>query len=477
MPDILKSAQSQINDAAQQANISATVLPPTEPIPPQPKETALLPQVTTTDDVSNTLDLPFSLRGSNDHADEHKNTLPLEPDPESTIPPHIDKKRRGSNKSLIVAVLLFLLATLPLAVTFTSQQRQLADLRGRAQEGPYADNIEYYGCIKDGGTPEECSKGKNLSLPSGYRCTSGESCDSGVCYSGQCVPNDNTEYYGCIKDGTDPEVCKQGKNLRLPNDYKCTSGTTCASGYCSPTGKCDTKPTTTAGTTTSTGGTPITTLAPGTSQCQNGDQNRDQGSWLICECANGCSYKTDTTEGSGGSGWVCDQNCHTVPAGTRPSGACTQIDWVHSGSSNYCGVAEINCPASCQTGGSTTTTTGGTTTTTTTSENPTATPTPTTVPGGTCELIKVYDAAGTEITQAVRDGTKKLALGEEVTIATSKGNATKARFRIQGIADWTENDPSKTTTTEYRLSITIPSTMTQAQGTFEVEVYVNGVWK
>lgn len=459
MPDILKSAQTQIDDSAQQIGAPAAAPPPADPAP-------------------EALNLPYSSRGEKDLMDDKKVDLPQEPVPISVVPPPVAKKH--GNKSLLLAVILFLVATLPLAVYFTSQQRQLNDLRGRAQEGPYSDNIEYYGCIKDGGTPEECSKGKNLSLPSGYRCTSGASCDSGVCYSGQCVPNDNTEYYGCIKDGTDPEVCKQGKNLRLPNDYKCTSGTTCASGYCSPTGKCDTKPTTTAGTTTLTSGTPITTLAPGTNQCQNGDQNRDQGKVLVCTCAQGCSYKKDDTEGSGGSGWVCDQNCNVYDADKIPAlGSCYQIDFIHQGTNQYCGVKNINCGGSCQTGGSTTTTTGGTTTTTTTSENPTATPTPTPtpVPGGTCELIKVYDAAGTEITQAVRDGTKKLALGEQVIIATSKGNATKARFRIQGIADWTENDTSKTTATEYRLGFTIPSTLTQAQGTFEVEVYVNGQWK
>ncbi|MEK9143543.1 MAG: hypothetical protein AAB481_02870 [Patescibacteria group bacterium] len=164
-------------------------------------------------------------------------------------------------------------------------------------------------------------------------------------------------------------------------------------------------------------------------------------------------------------------------------GECGQIDWLDT-NNNYCGVKEQNCGGSCA--GTTTTTTGGTTTTTggtttTTTNNPTATPiptpTPTPVPGGTCELIKVYDAAGADITLAVSNGTKKLALGEQVIIATSKGNATKARFRIQGIADWTENDTSKTTATEYRLGFTIPSTLTQAQGTFEVEVYVNGQWK
>lgn len=132
---------------------------------------------------------------------------------------------------------------------------------------------------------------------------------------------------------------------------------------------------------------------------------------------------------------------------------------------------------------------GGSTPTTTTQNappreiNPTpipttaATSTPTPTPGPTCETIRIYDSSGADITAGLKDGSKKLAIGEEVTIATSKGTATKARFRIQGVADWAENDTSKTTSTEYRLTIRIPAALTQTQGTFEVEVFVGGVWK
>lgn len=109
---------------------------------------------------------------------------------------------------------------------------------------------------------------------------------------------------------------------------------------------------------------------------------------------------------------------------------------------------------------------------------PTATLTPTPVPpGGTCEAIKVYDANNNDITAVIKNGSRKLTTGESIILATPKGQATKARFRIQGIADWTENDTTKTTDTEYRLEFQIPTTMTQAQGTFEVEVFVSGVWK
>lgn len=108
---------------------------------------------------------------------------------------------------------------------------------------------------------------------------------------------------------------------------------------------------------------------------------------------------------------------------------------------------------------------------------PTAIPTPTPPVGGICEYIRIYDANGQDITAAVRNGTKKLAIGETITLATLKGNATKARFRIQGITTFEENDPSITTGTEYRRSIQIPSTITQAQASFETEVFVNGQWK
>lgn len=94
-----------------------------------------------------------------------------------------------------------------------------------------------------------------------------------------------------------------------------------------------------------------------------------------------------------------------------------------------------------------------------------------------CEAIKVYDTNNNDITAVIQNGTRKLTLGETVILATPKGQATKARFRIQGVAEWAENDTTKTTDTEYRLAFQIPTTITQTQGTFEVEVFINGAWK
>lgn len=396
MPDILKSAQTQIDD----------------------------------------LDLPFSSRGHD---------LPQEPEPIPVVPPPVAKKH--SNKSLILAVILFLVATLPLAVYFTSQQRQLADLRGRAQEGAYPTC--QYTCVP---AAVECRDGGGVQVS--QTCSSGR---IGVC----CNFGSNTPP---ITRGTTPIITTTVTPGSCGNAGQacCPSNRTDGGNICNGNLYCN--------------GSTCQSTAPA-NLCQ-GSQGSGQTAGTKCKiyrCGSKCN-----------NGNQCNLGESIVDCGTN-LGECGQIDWIDT-NNNYCGVKEQNCGGSCagstttSTGGSTTTTTGGTTTTTTTT-NPTATPTatptptPTPIPGGTCELIKVYDAAGTEITQAVRDGTKKLALGEQVIIATSKGNATKARFRIQGIADWTENDTSKTTATEYRLGFTIPSTLTQAQGTFEVEVYVNGQWK
>lgn len=375
------------------------------------------------------LDLPYSIHGSG---------LPPEPEPEPTptIPSPVDKKH--GNKSLVLAVLLFLVATLPLAVYFTSQQRQLADLRGRAQEGPYpctSPNV----CVT---SPLECRDGGGQQVS--QSCPSGR---IGVCCnfgSGTNTPTPTPTPQGgaCPGKGGLGQVCRVPQNCNnLPN---CDGTLACISGVCQQA---------TAGQCGSSGRCRIhicdkcSNYGGGLDECRSGGQEADCASAVV------------------------------------PAGQCGQVD-ILDGSGSYCGVKQQACTGSCSGGPAPTTPPpGGTpppesTPTPTTPPGNTPTPTPTPVPGGTCELIKLYDAAGTtEITQAVRDGTKKLALGEQVIIATSKGNATKARFRIQGVADWTENDTSKTTATEYRLGITIPSTLTQAQGTFEVEVFVNGVWK
>lgn len=459
MADILKSAQTQIDDAAGQIGATPT---PSIPPPPVPKaqdsnhseklpllaspEETLLPSAASSltspgesETILKDLHLPFSSHAES-HMTEEKPTetdnAPGEPLPAPVIHPAIHKKR--GNKFLLLAVLLFLFATIPLAVFFVSQQGQLADLRGKAQvPGPYP--------------------GQPCSPPNAIQCFADQK-------KHWCDPATNTWSTGgdsCI-----------GTNKCVISDYFCDGIQCTARNAMLNNGTCGNVPSTSTNCNPRCNGEV-------TNQCQNGEQNRDQGKVLVCTCSQGCSYKKDDTEGSGGSGWVCDENCNVYDNDKIPSlGSCYQIDFVHQGTNQYCGVKTIQCDGSCQTGATDPTPTPGETNPTPTPTPPLeSTPTPTPIPGGTCEVIKVYSVEDTDITQEIKDGTKKLALGEQIILATSIGSATKARFRIQGIADWTENNPDETTETEYRLSITIPTTLTQAQGTFEVEVFVDDQWK
>ncbi|MBI2404989.1 hypothetical protein HYV22_02315 [Candidatus Gottesmanbacteria bacterium] len=140
--------------------------------------------------------------------------------------------------------------------------------------------------------------------------------------------------------------------------------------------------------------------------------------------------------------------------GTQPSGTCTQIDYVHQGTESYCGVAQINCPASCQKAGAV--------------AAPVATATPTPVPlASQCLRIKVYKG-----TTAVEPTT--LVVGDQVTLAVGGANATKGRIRVNGAA-FTE-----TTTKNANGEFTVPFTVPTGVTTFTIEAEVfgpNGQWQ
>lgn len=468
MTDILKSAQAQIDDAAGQIGAS-----PTSPASPPP-----LPK----------LNLPFSSR-ADPHATQKEPTLienvPLEPLLIPVIPPAVKKKH--GNKFLLLAVLLFLFATLPLAAFFISQQSQLADLRGRAAQvpGPYPTCTTPNVCVP---SAKECKDGGGRQVD--YTCASGK---IGVC---------------CYFPIPTPSACSK---TCVPSQLECKDGGgksiagTCSSGrFC-----CDFSA---ANTPTPTPGRgPINTPTPTSTSgsCGNAGQaccDPISHSGTICNGSLFCNTATWTcqtgappnlcqgSQGSGGTAGTqcevfrCGSKCNagnqcTISAGKVPcdqatlSGQCGQIDWLDT-RGNYCGVKSQNCGGSCAGSAVPTATPGsGNPTPTPTPGGGNPTPTPTPIPGGTCEAIRIYNVDNTDITQAVKDGTKKLSLGEQIILATPIGSATKAHFRIQGVADWTENDPTETTDTEYRLTITIPTTLTQAQGTFEAEVFVDGQWK
>lgn len=460
MPDILKSAQAQIDDAAGQVGAS-----PASPASPPPvleaqAEETLLPSTASSlaspagsDTVLKDLNLPYSSHAE-PHTTEQKpaetENAPGEPPPIPVVPPAIKKKH--GNKFLLLAVLLFLFATLPLAVFFISQQNQLADLRGRAV-GPYPTCKSPNVCVpsaiecRDGG-------GKQVSLT----CPSGK---IGVCCD-----------FGSATNTPTPTPIRSSTPTPTP---------TIPAGSCGNAGQACCDPFSQNGTICN--GSLYCNTATGTCQttsppnlCQ-GSQGSGGSAGTECEvfrCGSQCNAGNQCTISAGR--FPCDQ--------ASLNGQCGQIDWKDT-SGNYCGVKSQNCGGSCA--GTTTTTPppGGTPPpgetpppgATPTPPPATPTPTPTPIPGETCEVIKVYSVEDTDITQEIKDGTKKLALGEQIILATSIGSATKARFRIQGVADWTENNPDETTETEYRLTITIPTTLTQAQGTFEAEVYVDGQWK
>lgn len=115
MPDILTSAQTQINNAATQ---------------PLLKDEALLPKtVNVPDPILEKLDLPFSSH-TKESSDEQKTPItPSDPTKSSPIPPPV---KRRHYKPALVALLFFLLVTIPLGAYFVSQQKQLTDTRSKA---------------------------------------------------------------------------------------------------------------------------------------------------------------------------------------------------------------------------------------------------------------------------------------------------------------------------------------------------------
>ncbi|MBI4062402.1 hypothetical protein HY410_00615 [Candidatus Gottesmanbacteria bacterium] len=340
------------------------VLPPPPPPPPPPSDSASVAPPEKDADIMNAV-----LEGTPPPANE-----PLPP-----------KKHRSSRTGIIVATLLFLLFSLPLAVYFISQQQQLTELRGRAV-GPYPTASP---------TPSGGCSGPRQSCESTPCCSGQNLVCQGVSGSRQCeqtAPGGTGDAF-CTSDPNNP-----GLGCNRYRGHKCSNLT---NGQC----------------------------------LENG---QSFSSW---------DGAVNYSQGCGQADVACNE-------GSKDGQLCGDFAIF----SSTCGAG---------TGFTPTQPPGG--------EN---TPTPTTPPsGGQCETIRVYDATGANITSALRNGTRTLSVGETVTLATSKGSAAKARFRIQGITQFAENDPSLTTDGEYRLAVQIPSTITQAQASFEIEVFIGGNWK
>ncbi|MBI5620717.1 hypothetical protein HY949_02990, partial [Candidatus Gottesmanbacteria bacterium] len=146
----------------------------------------------------------------------------------------------------------------------------------------------------------------------------------------------------------------------------------------------------------------------------------------VCSCS-GLEYGPTTA--------ICTQNCvkrnGSINCQDEANNSCKviQIDVLNNSGlvdtivctpdTNKCGgtTTQTNTSTNQQTNTSTTTTT----TTATSTPTPTGASTPTPTPGPTCETIRVYDSAGTDITASLKTNAKKLAIGEAVTLATLKG--------------------------------------------------------
>lgn len=434
MPDdILDSAQKAINDAAGQ---------PTPAVPPPPAPTA----------------------------DE------LLASPSPPEPPKQKKKSLGP----ILAALLLLVAAIPLGVRFASQQQQLTEIRSRANEtgsctgtppancrvngtliGTCAgktktncDRVKRCGCswtTSSGSTQQACinrcrsnfstQSQINFCITNNCQSTTTETCSS---LRGSCVGN-NYCYLANKKRTTDcdttNEICCYGPSITItprPSTTQ-TPAPTSGGGGNQQSGGGDT------GNTTSCVLPPINTICTNT-------QKPFKGKCAIYHCPQGCGGGDPNKCDENDPGvWISQADCTTK----LTAGECGQIDIVDENSTycdtpNYCTVPQTRCN-NCGGGG------GGQT--------------------PSCQSVLVYDSSNNNITGSLRDGSRKLTPGEKITLATPKGLATKARFRIQGITDTTENSDAETTSSEYRLTVEIPGNVTQSQLTIEAEIFVNGGWK
>lgn len=388
------------------------------------------------------------------------------------IPP--PAKKGSMAKNVILAIILLLAITIPIGAWYTSQSKQVAEVRsiasqlncqgkdasGQTRQGECIPNGEdcsevlsndncpaYKICCTIGGLPTNAPPLTNTPPGGSGSCEDqgGELCDIANPSSNTCRQNSHDPFYD-----------------ELPNQWCCAAGC-----KVHPTDNLDQTPTPGGG-----GGT--CNLSPNASDefcvgnnpygacylggstgkywCQrlSGNLGKKVIGSTDCTCPNNYSWGPRVEYGNT---WCFNTTRSPLTCDPYADVAKATIGGKFTG--EMCGVSEGQLLATCET----------------------PTPPGNGGNGGSCESILVYDAGGVNITQALISGTRKIVIGETLTLATPKGNADKARFRIQGITNFTENDPSLTTSTEYRLRIIVPSTITQSQGKFEVEVNINGDWR
>ncbi|MEK7587321.1 MAG: hypothetical protein AAB457_00705 [Patescibacteria group bacterium] len=221
MPDdILDAAQKQINDAAQlltpPPSVDALPPPPEKPpeVPPPPTPT---PPVTPTDAPTPT---ESALVDTIIHESESAKTVgsgrlpdPITPPPEPATPPVVPPppKKKSAGKGFVTAILFLLLLTVPIAVYYISQTKQLADIRNRAA------------LVCGGYPPVTCSNGsqacKLSQCPPPSSCgPAGKSCND----VSNCGTGCSTQNWVCVGVSGQKTCQQHGPEDQCPGGGACT---------------------------------------------------------------------------------------------------------------------------------------------------------------------------------------------------------------------------------------------------------------
>lgn len=541
MDDILDAAQKKSDDPPSSPppvdNQGAGVPPPLlddQPIlssptsaptvPPQPN-TDPLPSVLPTDSLPH--NEPLTSLNETPPSEEPK-IVSMEaeevkpPDLESpppndvfSVPPASSPKKSKRGKGVLIATLLFLVLTLPLAVYFIANPQQLADLRKKAAFPSDEGNCGAYPCPTPYCSPlmnQDCATGCVADLNGGHcnpvptpYCSAlmNQDCATG------CVPDNNGGHcnplptlspkatatpvpngypccggsYGatCGSDETcrvDNGACPGsgqscGKNACTANGTSCTPQTAgnCCSGLCA-NGKCVsgngdlTCRTDSADVCRDEGGT----AAPGAIACSSGGTSCRIGGVANCcyaddpkACAQNVQDGACYTGQGGCSGGSFTNNTGrtlTVSRYTRTSGGCPSTQW--AGTSTLAPGASVDaddCEQFDVAGfcGYCNPSCGG------------GGETPTSTPGvvAQCLRIKVYKDNQVVATLST------LKAGDNVILSVAGSNASQGRIRVNGGA-WNVTT-TRNAAGEFTTPFTIPTTVSSF--TIEAEVFRDGDWK
>lgn len=158
-----------------------------------------------------------------------------------------------------------------------------------------------------------------------------------------------------------------------------------------------------------------------------------------------CGSTCGTNIGDCGANLTCDNGLCVLPICLTGAVECD---------STKCGVIPTQTPSP----------------TLTSSPTPTITPVP-----GQCLAIRIYDTNGNEISQALLTQTANVGPGDTIILAVSGTNATKARFRVNGIPSTYDETTAVNSLGEFIYQFVLPANLRQF--TVEAEVFIGGQWR